>query len=205
MPTRSGSARYEGLGKAGKGWISTQSGVLSDRRYGFGTRFEDEPGTNPEELIAAAHASCFTMALSFALAAAGHHDGSLETSAQVTVEKDGDGFTITRSALDLRAKVPGISAEDFEKIALDAKKNCDGRYYQQRRLGRNDRIYRGYNGRYYCRRSDGTTGLIIGGISGGVLGSLLANGGSNTLGALIGAGAGALLGNSIDRGQVVCR
>jgi len=81
----------------------------------------------------------------------------------------------------------------------------DGRYYQQRRLSRNDRIYRGYNGRYYCRRSDGTTGLIIGGIGGGVLGSLLANGGSNTLGALIGAGAGALLGNSVDRGQVVCR
>ncbi|SEJ39259.1 Glycine zipper 2TM domain-containing protein [Sphingomonas sp. OV641] len=81
----------------------------------------------------------------------------------------------------------------------------DGRYYQQRRLSRNDRVYRGYNGRYYCRRSDGTTGLIIGGIGGGVLGSLLANGGSNTLGALIGAGAGALLGSSVDRGQVVCR
>lgn len=81
----------------------------------------------------------------------------------------------------------------------------DGRYYQQRRLTRNDRIYRGNNGRYYCRRSDGTTGLIIGGIGGGLLGSLLANGGSNTLGALIGAGAGALLGNSVDRGQVVCR
>ena len=81
----------------------------------------------------------------------------------------------------------------------------DGRYYQQRRLGRNDRIYRGYNGRYYCRRNDGTTGLIVGGIGGGVLGSLLTNGGSNTLGALIGAGAGALLGRSVDRGQVTCR
>ena len=81
----------------------------------------------------------------------------------------------------------------------------DGRFYQQRRLGRNDRIYRGNNGQYYCRRSDGTTGLIIGGIGGGLLGTLLTNGGSNTLGALIGGGAGALLGNAVDRGQVVCR
>ncbi len=81
----------------------------------------------------------------------------------------------------------------------------DGRYYQPRRLTRNDRIYRGRDNRYYCRRSDGTTGLIIGGIGGGVLGSLLANGGSNTLGALIGAGAGAALGTAIDRGNVTCR
>ena len=124
MPTRSGSARYEGLGKAGKGWISTQSGVLADQRYGFGTRFENEPGTNPEELIAAAHASCFTMALSFALAGAGYNDGSLETSAKVTVEKDGEGFTITKSTLELRAKVPGIADDEFERIAADAKKNC---------------------------------------------------------------------------------
>lgn len=124
MPTRSGSARYEGLGKDGKGWISTQSGVLKEQHYGFGTRFESEPGTNPEELIAAAHASCFTMALSFALAGAGYSDGTLETSAKVTVEKDGDGFTITKSALDLRAKVPGIAADEFEKIAGEAKKNC---------------------------------------------------------------------------------
>lgn len=81
----------------------------------------------------------------------------------------------------------------------------DGRYYQTRRLSRNDRIYRGNNGRYYCRRSDGTTGLIVGGLGGGVLGSLLSNGGSNTLGALIGAGAGALLGSAVDRGNVTCR
>jgi Glycine zipper 2TM domain len=81
----------------------------------------------------------------------------------------------------------------------------DGRYYQPRRLGRNDRIYRGNNGRYYCRRSDGTTGLIIGGITGGLAGSLLTNGGSQTLGTLVGAGAGALLGRSIDRGGVTCR
>lgn len=124
MPTRSGTARYEGLGKDGKGWTSTQSGVLNEQRYGFGTRFENEPGTNPEELIAAAHASCFTMALSFALAGAGYSDGTLETSAKVTVDKDGDGFTITKSALALQATVPGISAEDFERIAGEAKANC---------------------------------------------------------------------------------
>ena len=124
MPTRSGSARYEGLGKDGQGFVSTQSGVLNEQRYGFGTRFGDEPGTNPEELIAAAHASCFTMALSFALAGAGYSDGTLETSAKVTVDKDGDGFTITKSALDLKANVPGISVEDFERIAAEAKANC---------------------------------------------------------------------------------
>lgn len=124
MPTRNGSARYEGLGKDGEGFVSTQSGVLKEQRYGFGTRFGDEPGTNPEELIAAAHASCFTMALSFALAAAGYDGGTLETSAKVTVDKDGDGFTITKSALDLKATVPGISTEEFERIAADAKANC---------------------------------------------------------------------------------
>lgn len=124
MPTRSGSARYEGLGKDGQGFVSTQSGVLNEQRYGFGTRFGDEPGTNPEELIAAAHASCFTMALSFALAGAGYSDGTLETSAKVTVDKDGDGFTITKSALDLKATVSGISVEDFERIAAEAKANC---------------------------------------------------------------------------------
>ncbi|MFK3889860.1 OsmC family protein [Sphingomonas sp. NPDC079357] len=124
MPTRSGSARYEGFGKEGHGWTSTQSGVLNDTRYGFGSRFEDGPGTNPEELIAAAHASCFTMALSFALAGAGYHDGTLETEARVTVDKDGDGFTITSSKLNLKGKVPGITADEFARIAEDAKANC---------------------------------------------------------------------------------
>ena len=99
MPTRSGSARYEGFGKDGKGWVSTQSGVLADQSYGFGTRFEDTPGTNPEELIAAAHASCFTMALSFALARAGHDKGTLETTAKISLEKDGDGFSISSPRL----------------------------------------------------------------------------------------------------------
>ncbi len=124
MTTRSGSARYEGLGKDGKGHVSTQSGVLSDTPYGFGTRFGDEPGTNPEELIAAAHASCFTMALSFALAGAGHSAGTLETTAKVTLEKDGDGFKVTKSALTLTAQVDGIDANEFTRIAADAKANC---------------------------------------------------------------------------------
>lgn len=124
MTTRSGSARYEGLGKDGKGHVSTQSGVLSDQAYGFGTRFENEPGTNPEELIAAAHASCFTMALSFALAKAGHSAGTLETTAKVALEKDGDGFRITRSDLTLKGQVDGIEEAEFRRIADEAKAGC---------------------------------------------------------------------------------
>lgn len=124
MTTRAGSARYEGFGKDGKGHVSTQSGVLNDSPYGFNTRFGDTPGTNPEELIAAAHASCFTMALSFALAQAGYSDGTLETSARVTLDAKDGGFTITRSELDLKASVPGIDPEQFADIAADAKANC---------------------------------------------------------------------------------
>ena len=124
MTVKRGSARYEGLGKDGRGHVSTESGVLSDQPYGFGTRFGDEKGTNPEELIAAAHAACFTMALSFALAKEGLTDGTLETSAKVTLEKDGDGFTVTRSDLSLDASVPGIDADKFASIAEDAKANC---------------------------------------------------------------------------------
>ncbi|MGT2515251.1 OsmC family protein [Sphingomonas panni] len=121
---RSASARYEGLGKDGKGHVSTQSGVLSEQQYGFNTRFEDGKGTNPEELIAAAHASCFTMALSFALAGAGFSDGTLETTAKVTLDKDGDGFKVTKSALTLTANVPGIDQAKFEEIAAGAKAGC---------------------------------------------------------------------------------
>jgi osmotically inducible protein OsmC len=124
MTTRSGSARYEGFGKDGKGHVSTQSGALSDKPYSFNTRFGEEAGTNPEELIAAAHASCFTMALSFALARAGFTAGRLETTAKVTLDKDGDGFSITRSDLDLAATVDGIDADRFATIAADAKANC---------------------------------------------------------------------------------
>lgn len=124
MVTRTATARYDGLGKDGKGHVSSQSGVLSNNPYGFSTRFENEPGTNPEELIAAAHAGCFTMALSFALAREGFTQGTLETKAALTLEKDGDGFRITRSDLSLHASVDGIEPERFAEIAADAKANC---------------------------------------------------------------------------------
>jgi osmotically inducible protein OsmC len=124
MVSRSGSAKYEGFGKDGIGHVTTQSGVLTDQKYGFNSRFEDGPGTNPEELIATAHASCFTMALSFALARAGFSDGTLETTAKVTLDKDGDGFSITKSDLTLTATIDGISEEQFASIAADAKANC---------------------------------------------------------------------------------
>ncbi len=120
---RTGRASYDGLGKDGRGHVSAQSGAL-DAPYGFATRFEGERGTNPEELIAAAHASCFTMALSFKLAEAGHAHGHLETTATVSLDKDGDGFTVTKSALDLTARVLGIEAAEFDRIAADAKANC---------------------------------------------------------------------------------
>jgi lipoyl-dependent peroxiredoxin len=123
MITRTATARYQGMGKDGQGWISTQSGVLKDQRYGFTTRFENEPGTNPEELIAAAHASCFTMALSFGLAKAGVTEGTLETEARVKLEKDGDGFKVTRSDLTLTGEVP-LDEAKFRELAEDAKKNC---------------------------------------------------------------------------------
>lgn len=124
MTTRTASARYEGFGKDGRGRVSTQSGVLSDQPYDFGTRFGEEPGTNPEELVAAAHAACFTMALSFALAKEGFSDGTLETTAKVKLEKDGDGFKVSRSDLVLDARIEGIDAERFAAVAADAKANC---------------------------------------------------------------------------------
>ena len=124
MITRTATARYEGFGKEGKGRVSTQSGVLSGQAYGFGSRFETEKGTNPEELIAAAHAACFTMALSFALAKAGHSEGTLETEARVKLDKDGDGFKVSRSDLSLTANVPGIDEAEFRELADGAKANC---------------------------------------------------------------------------------
>ncbi len=123
MTVNTATARYEGLGKTGKGHVATRSGAI-DAAYGFATRFEDEPGTNPEEMIAAAHASCFTMATSFALAGAGHEDGTLETECKVTLKPDGGGFTVTKSELTLTASVPGIDQAEFEKIAAEAKANC---------------------------------------------------------------------------------
>lgn len=124
MTTNSASARYEGLGKDGKGSITTKSGVLAEQPYGFGTRFEGKPGTNPEELIAAAHAACFTMATSFGLAGAGYTDGVLDTQATVTLDKDGAGFKVTKSALKLTAKISGITEEEFARIAEEAEANC---------------------------------------------------------------------------------
>ena len=124
MIVRSGSAQYSGLGKDGKGHVSTQSGALDNQPYGFNTRFEDGKGTNPEELVAAAHASCFTMALSFALAKAGYSDGELDTTARVSLDKEGDGFKVSKSALTLQAKIPGIGADEFAAIADGAKANC---------------------------------------------------------------------------------
>ena len=123
MTVNSATARYEGLGKEGKGRVKFASGAL-DAPYGFGTRFEDEPGTNPEEMIAAAHAACFTMATSFELAKSGHGDGTLETECKVTLKPEGGGFTVTQSALTLTARVPGIGREAFERIAGEAKAGC---------------------------------------------------------------------------------
>lgn len=124
MITRTARARYEGMGKDGKGWVSTGSGVLEEQRYGFASRFEDGPGTNPEELIAAAHAGCFTMALSFALAGAGVTEGTLETVARVKLDREGEGFAISRSDLELTASVPGIDEARLRELAEGAKANC---------------------------------------------------------------------------------
>jgi lipoyl-dependent peroxiredoxin len=118
------TARYDGTGKDGKGQLTTQSGVLEDQRFGFQSRFEEGPGTNPEELIAAAHAGCFTMALSFALAKEGVSNARLETRARVSLEPEGNGFTVTRSDLQLRADVPDVDEDRLRALAEEAKKNC---------------------------------------------------------------------------------
>ena len=124
MITRTATARYEGTGKEGKGRLTTQSGVLDDSPYGFGTRFGDEKGTNPEELIAAAHASCFSMALGAQLGGAGLIPAKIETHAAVTLAKVGEGFQVTKIALTTTASVPGASKEVFDKAAADAKSGC---------------------------------------------------------------------------------
>ncbi len=121
---RKASAVWRGTGKAGKGTLSSDSGVLSATPYSFRTRFEDEKGTNPEELIAAAHAGCFAMALAFQLQNAGFDPTELQAEAAVSLEKDGEGFRITRSALKLKAQVPNIEREKFEELARNAEKNC---------------------------------------------------------------------------------
>jgi osmotically inducible protein OsmC len=121
---RKASAVWNGSLKEGKGTISTDSGVLSKTPYSFSTRFEDGKGTNPEELIAAAHAGCFTMALSAQLGNAGLTAESLETTAAVTLEKLDAGFTITKVHLDVTAKIPGADEAAFQKAAENAKAGC---------------------------------------------------------------------------------
>ncbi len=117
---RSATAHWEGTGKEGKGHVSMQSKALDKVQYSYVSRFEEGVGTNPEELIAAAHAGCFTMKLSFVLVAAGFTAEALDTSCEITL----DAGAITQSALKLTAKVPGISAEKFAEAAKEAKENC---------------------------------------------------------------------------------
>ena len=124
MPTTSGSAKWQGGIKDGRGAISTKSGALKDYPYGFSSRFEGKPGTNPEELIGAAHSGCFTMALAFGLQGAGYTPTELSTEAAVTLDPEGQGFRISRSALTLRAKVPNLDEATFARMAGDAEKNC---------------------------------------------------------------------------------
>lgn len=124
MTTRTAKAIWKGNGKEGTGTISTGSGLLSDANYGFKTRFENGPGTNPEELIAAAHAGCFAMALAFQLQTAGFTPTELASEATVSLVKEGEGFRISRSALKLTAEVPGIDRQKFEELAHTAEKNC---------------------------------------------------------------------------------
>jgi osmotically inducible protein OsmC len=121
---RIANAHWAGGLKDGKGSLTTQSGVLKDTQYSFSTRFEEGIGTNPEELIAAAHAGCFTMALSGKLGAAGLTADALDTVATVTMDKTDAGPTITAVHLDVTAKIPGVTAEKFQEVAQDAKKGC---------------------------------------------------------------------------------
>jgi len=121
---RSGHAVWRGGLKDGKGMVSTDSGVLSGTPYNFGMRFENEKGTNPEELIAAAHAACFSMALSLFLGEAGMTAESIDTHATVTLEQVGGGFAVTSSHLDTTVKIPGADRAKFEQAAEGAKSGC---------------------------------------------------------------------------------
>jgi len=121
---RKAKAVWHGNGRTGTGHLTTDSGVLAETPYSFKTRFEGEKGTNPEELIAAAHAGCFTMALAFQLQAAGFTPDELSTEAAVSLEPEGQGFHINRSALTLRASVPNLDDATFAKLAAEAEKNC---------------------------------------------------------------------------------
>ena len=121
---RKASAHWQGGLKDGKGTISTQSGVLKETQYSFSTRFEDGVGTNPEELIAAAHAGCFTMALSAELGNAGFTPDALDTTATVTMDKTDAGPTVTKIHLTTKAKIPNIDKTKFDEISTKAKEGC---------------------------------------------------------------------------------
>jgi len=121
---RKATAVWRGTGREGDGDLTTASDVLHETPYSFKTRFENEKGTNPEELLAAAHAGCFTMALAFQLQGAGYTPTELTTEAAVSLDPDGAGFKISKSALTLRADVPGLDRETFDKLAGEAEKNC---------------------------------------------------------------------------------
>ena len=125
MIEKSASVHWEGAGKTGKGAIDTQTSTLRAQPYGFATRFEnDTSGTNPEELLGAAHAACFTMAFAFAAEKAGFPTKEVNTQAKVRLAKDGDGFKIDRIALTLDATVPGVDEAKFQELAQGAKQNC---------------------------------------------------------------------------------
>ena len=125
MTEKTASVHWEGQGKQGQGQFSTETAALKAYPYGFGSRFEDDRrGTNPEELLGAAHAACFTMAFSFACDKAGFATTSVDTQAKVRLATEGDGFVIDRIALTLKAVVPGIEEARFQEIAQEAKKGC---------------------------------------------------------------------------------
>jgi len=121
---RNASAHWEGSLKDGKGTVSTESGVLSEQQYSFKTRFEDGKGTNPEELLGAAHAGCFSMALSMILGESDYVPDSIDTKARVTLSEGSDGFEISAIHFDVTAKVPGIEQSKFLEAANTAKMNC---------------------------------------------------------------------------------
>ncbi len=121
---RTASAHWSGTLKEGKGTLSTGSGVLKDSPYGFKTRFEDAPGTNPEELVGAAHAGCFSMAFSMLLGEENFTADSIDTKATVTLDKQDGGFAVTAVHLEMRAKIPGIKEDQFRNIADKAKGGC---------------------------------------------------------------------------------
>jgi lipoyl-dependent peroxiredoxin len=123
MPRRTADARWDGNIESGSGNMRLGGGAF-EGQYSFQSRFEEGEGTNPEELIAAAHAGCFSMALTVALGRAGHDPQSVESTADVRLEKVGDGFGITRIDLRTRARVPGISDDEFQQLANAAKENC---------------------------------------------------------------------------------